>query len=304
MPHINVAVEYLGVLRRFFTNNISFSSFHHESLSLMLGVSLIEILYKVQALLIIFGCSILAREMFRRRLSRNQVKLSIASITMTFMAIFWVIIPQLSVSLPPHRVLRYTSLINSLAVGFLLFSIFELKKIRLKQIAMVSIIFIYTFPIAGFISEMITFSSGEYPFELKNNMYNVMSVEEIDLIDSFDEIIEWDSKIIIAEFPISRALGVEQHISNIYWMNNETWFKLPQFLDWENKWINIPKDSYIVIRRPLFLNRQYIAYWEKFVGNPPRAIKLDEAASRSISQEIEKRNVIYSQDYYKILHYS
>jgi uncharacterized membrane protein len=285
---IGIAKEYVSSVVNFLTFKIQFSALHYESLWLLKGTSLIEILYKLQGLLIISGCFVLAREIFRRELSRTQTILAIICIPLTFMAILWVVIPALSTSLPPHRALRYTIMLNSLAAGFLLYIIFNLTKVRFKPILTASLIVLYTFPIAGYVADILAFSSEEYPSELQSNMYNVMSLEEIDLMGSINELIPEDSRI-IAEFPIARALGMHDGQGRIYKMR-------------EGTWVNLSHDSYIIVRKSLFSKGQYIAYPESFVYDSPSVVKFNETELMRVEQRIEKNDVLYAQDNYKLLH--
>ncbi len=291
---LSIATDYVMGTLNFLTFKTTFNTLHYESIALLTGTSLIELLYKFQGLIIIAGAIVLSREISRQKLSKNQATLAVICLPMTLMAILWVVVPDLSISLPPHRALRYTSMVTSLGVGFLLYPLFNSTKVRFRIAITVVALFLYTFPISGYISDILVFSPGEYPSELNNNMYNIMSIREIEVMGSVNEFIAGGSNV-IAEFPVARALEMHpDKAGKISFMRNNTWE-------------NPPRESIIIVRRALFSNGQFISYpYGKlsFVVNSPYVHKFKESEFRGALQEIEQNNVIYSQNDFKILRYN
>jgi len=251
-------------------------------------MSFVELFYKVQALFFIFGSVVLIRKIFEKKLSRDQTILATVSVLLTVLAILFVITP--SAPLEPHRILRFTVMINCLAVGFFVISTYE--RLRTKTIKMLFLLFFiiaFVYPTTSYITNYMAFSPDEYPSELHGNMYNIRSMSEIRALERVSTILPDGSTVSIER---GRWLGLQGREKNFKQeLMNKTILLSP------------PQDSYIFLRKSLFKHKQYIEYSEDWWRRvPPYVVKLNETEFDTIKQNIEQNNVVYDQGSYRLLY--
>jgi len=267
---------------------LSNSQLHYQSIAILIGTSFVDILYKIYAFFFIAGCAFCLWKISERNLNKEQSVLAVVGIFSILMAVVWVV-SELSISLEPHRALRFSAMIGSLVAALLIVHLYD--RIKTKRTGLTYIVFIlivFGFPITAYVSDYLAFSKDTYPSKLHDNMYNIRAMEEIKTFDFMKKLIPEKSHILVEFNRGEDMLSPSSH--------NRTLMNKMAFLT--------PKEGgYLFLRKSLFKYGQYIQYPEgSYFLTPPRVVELKEEEFKNLTTTIEQNDVVYSQDGYKLVH--
>lgn len=297
--HINdirFANEILIKLIEFFTLNAPAAHSHREVLDVFNDFSLTQTLFKIQAVVFVIGSVFLVHQLFKKRLTTPQSIIASACLLSTFLMGAGLIVPSLSTALSPSRYMRFGIIFTAIGVGYLISQISSVelyKWNKLKNPLLILIILlIFVFPITNWIaSEYMAFSPGRYPSQLTGEMYNIHSIEEVKIMGFIKSIIGTNTSL-IAEWPMFRAMsesstGDVENFQTVLMDNNSLF--------------NTTSHSYILLRKSLFYNRQYIYYPEKWLTETIEAPVINDLDFQKLNTKIDDNQLVYNRGDYKLI---
>jgi len=269
---------------------------HYEIAWIATKTDLLTMLYLVQVLILVAGSVWFITLIVRRRLSYGQMVFASLAIALVALDGIWFLVPALSGALFLSRVLRYTILLNSIAAGFFVASLLDIRLIRRKRVVArnairmlvcLAVLVILVFPISVEVTKYIGFTDAEYPAELENEMYNIRSMTEIGLL-GFVASTAPDGALVALEFPLSNALSLYQHNCVPILMKKE------MLLD------PSPGQGLTILRRSLLEYGQYIYYPADWQLTGPYVDTLSAGELVELRHNVWNGSIVYDKGLHKI----
>jgi len=260
---------------------------------------LLTILYDIQVLILVAGSVWFITQIIRRRLSYGQMVFASLAIALVALDAIWFLVPALSGALFLSRVLRYTILFNSIAAGFFVASLLDIRSIRRKRVATrnairmlvcLAVLVILVFPISAELTKYIGFTDAEYPAELEDQMYNIRSMTEIRLL-GFVASTAPNGTPVVLEFPLSNALSLYQYNCTPVLMTKE------MLLD------PSAGQGLVILRRSLLEYGQYIYYPENWQLIGPYVDTLSDKELVELKHNVWNGSIVYDKGLHKISYY-
>ena len=295
----------LGTAKNFLTNMWEFLTFqspalrepvHYEIAWIASKTDLLTMLYLVQVLILVVGSVWFIILIIRRRLSYGQMVFASLAIALVALDGIWFLIPELSGALFLSRILRYTILFNSIAAGFFVASLLDIRLIRRKRVVTrnairmlvcLAVLVILVFPISAELTKYIGFTDAAYPAELENETYNIRSMTEIGLL-GFVASTAPDGAPVVLEFPFSNALSLYQSSCVPILMKKE------MLLD------PSPGQGLTILRRSLLEYGQYIYYPENWQLAGPYVDTLSDKELVELRHNVWSGSIVYDKGLHKI----
>lgn len=276
------------------TGNVTIAS-SRETFKILYDFSLIQILFKLQAALIALGSLFLIINI--RKLSPSQYVFAILALLYTCLLAVSAVAPSLADSLSPTRIMRYGIIFSCISVGYLLslsnhkLSPNKKRSYTVITIILVSVIFVY--PITSWIAtEYMAFTPEPYPSKLRSEMYNIRSIHEINVLTKINQRLPANSTLAL-EWQLQNARNFILQKSSVksIQLNEDILFNTT----------NHPSNNFMLLRKSLYENKQYITYTKDWKSAPTFLCTINNSQWFKLDSKIKNMNLISNDGSYKLL---
>jgi hypothetical protein len=164
-------------------------------------------------------------------------------------------------------------------------------------ISILILLLTYVYPISSWIAdEYMAFSPQPYPYKLGPEMHNIKTTHEINELGQIEKMLPKNSTLAL-EYPLAGEAS--------YLITDSPNSKKIQFNDtvlFENDAYNDSLKNYILLRKSLFQNKQYVNVDPKnWISTPTYLKTISDTQFVIINKKIENNNLVYNEGSYKLL---